>query len=457
MIREIDNIYFLGAGGIGMSALVRYFLSKKKNIAGYDLTETPLTQKLIEEGCNLHFQDDVNLIPQEFKNPETTLVVYTPAIPGNHGELKFFKEHNFRIYKRAAILGEITKNSKGLCVAGTHGKTTTSSMLAHLLKQSHVDCNAFLGGILKNYDSNLLLSEHSDFTVIEADEYDRSFHSLHPYMAIITSADPDHLDIYGTAEAYRESFEYFTSLIQERGVLVMKKGIQLTPRLKKNVRLYTYSASEKADFYADNIRIGNGHLIFDFYSPISCIKNLDLGVPVRINVENAVAALAVAQLNGVNDEELRLGISSFSGSKRRFDRLINTEKLVLIDDYAHHPNELRASINSVRELYPNRKITGIFQPHLYSRTRDFYKEFAQALSSLDELILLDIYPAREEPIPGVTSQIILEEVNISDKKLSSREALLDLMQGNTYDVVLILGAGNIDRCVEPIKKLLCNR
>ncbi|MDL2255485.1 UDP-N-acetylmuramate--L-alanine ligase [Parabacteroides sp. OttesenSCG-928-K15] len=451
---HIQSLYFVGAGGIGMSALVRYFLSKGKKVAGYDRTSSVLTENLNAEGAEIHYEDNVALIPEWCKNPEETLVVYTPAVPADHTELTWFRANGFEVMKRARILGEITRNTRGLCIAGTHGKTTTSSMTAHLLKQSHVDCNAFLGGILKNYGSNLMLSDKSDLTVIEADEFDRSFHQLTPYMAVITSADPDHLDIYGDAQSYRESFELFTSLIRPDGCLIMRKDIAVTPRLQPGVRLFTYSSEEGGDFYAGNIRIGNGDIYFDFIGPDVHIKNVRLGVPVKVNIENAVAAMAVAWLNGVTEEELKAGISSFAGPERRFDFRLKRDDIVLIDDYAHHPMELEASILSVKALYPDRKVTGIFQPHLFSRTRDFLDGFAESLSRLDELILLDIYPAREEPIPGVTSQLILDKVTIEQKTLCRKEELLDLMKHNSYEVVLMLGAGDIDRLVQPVKELL---
>ena len=458
-IETIKSVYFVGAGGIGMSALVRYFLSKGKNVAGYDKTPSDLTETLIKEGADIHYDDNICLIPDYCKDKESTLVVFTPAIPNTHSELSYFRNNGFEIMKRAQVLGIITKSSRGLCVAGTHGKTTTSSMLAHLLKQSHVDCNAFLGGILKNYNSNLMLSDKIDLTFVEADEYDRSFHWLSPYMAVITAVDPDHLDIYGTQDAYRESFEHFTSLIRSGGVLLLKKGVNIKPRLNENVRMYTYSASDGGDFHAKNIRIGNGEIIFDFYGPEVEIKDVSLGVPVKINIENGVAAMALAFLNGVTEEEIRKGMASFEGPARRFDFHLKKDDIVLLDDYAHHPAELKASIVSVKELYAGKRITGIFQPHLYSRTRDFASDFASSLSLLDELVLLDIYPAREEPIPGVTSEIIFKDVTISDKHLIKKEELLDYIKSNlsTFEVVVMLGAGNIDRLIEPVKQILENR
>ncbi len=439
-----------------MSALIRYFLSKGKLVAGYDRTPSDLTGQLNREGAAIHYEDDVALIPDAFKDPKQTLVVYTPAIPESHTELTFFRQKGFEVMKRARVLGEITNCSRALCVAGTHGKTTTSSMIAHLLKQSHVDCNAFLGGILKNYDSNLMLSDKSDLTVIEADEFDRSFHWLSPYMAVVTAADPDHLDIYGTAEAYRESFEHFTSLIRPGGCLVMKKGIAVTPRLKENVKLYTYSVDNGGDFHAENIRIDSGEILFDFVGPDVRISDIQLGVPVKVNVENGVAAIAMAWMNGATPEEIKKGMASFRGPKRRFDIQLKKDNIVLIDDYAHHPAELAACIRSVKELYLDRKVTGIFQPHLYTRTRDFAAGFAVSLSLLDELILLDIYPAREDPIPGVTSKIIFDAVTIPAKKLVHKNELLDLVEkeADTFEVVLVVGAGDIDRLVEPVRQIL---
>ena len=458
-MQKITSVYFVGAGGIGMSALARYFRAKGKQVAGYDKTPSDLTAALIEEGIRIHYTDDIALIPEDCKQIDSTLVIYTPAIPETHTELNYFKTNGFTLMKRARVLGEITRTERGLCVAGTHGKTTTSSMLAHLLKQSHVDCNAFLGGILKNYNSNLMLSDKSDLAVIEADEFDRSFHWLNPYMAVITAVDPDHLDIYGTPAAYRESFEHFTSLIRPDGCLVMKKGLQLQPRLPEGTKLYTYSATEEADFFARNIRIGNGDIVFDFVTPDGSIPDVKLGVPVKVNIENGVAAMALAWLNGLTPEEIRRGMETFAGPVRRFDFHLKKDDIVLLDDYAHHPAELKASIQSVKELYPDKKVTGIFQPHLYTRTRDFAADFAASLSLLDELILLDIYPAREEPIPGVTSQIIFDRVTIPNKRMIRKEELLDLVQKEaaSFEVVLMVGAGNIDRLVEPVKQILEKR
>lgn len=451
---QYTNIYFLGIGGIGMSALARYFKAKGFGVAGYDRTRSRLCEELEAEGIAIHYTDDVAQIAPEFLQKESTLVVYTPAIPTEHTEFCFFKEHGFKIQKRAQVLGEITRMERGLCVAGTHGKTTTSTMLAHLLKQSHVDCNAFLGGISKNYTSNLLLSDKSDFVVIEADEFDRSFHHLTPYMAVVTAVDADHLDIYGTYEAYLESFAHFTSLIAEVGCLIMKKGIALQPRLGKNVKLYTYSSTDESDFYAKNIRIGNGTIVFDFVTPTETIANVELGVPVLVNVENSVAAMAIAWLNGVTADELCQAMASFAGIRRRFETWLKTDSLTIIDDYAHHPAELEASIKSVKALYADKKVLGVFQPHLYSRTRDFYKEFAAALSYLDEVVLLDIYPARELPIEGITSQIIFDEIANENKTLITKKELLDCLKSKRFDVLLTVGAGDIDTYLPQIVEML---
>lgn len=457
-----DRVYFIGIGGIGMSAIARYFMSRGWAVAGYDLTPSPLTQTLEQEGIAIHYQDDVRLIPELFLSPET-LVVYTPAVPSSHSELCYYRAHGQRVLKRSEILGEITRLERALCVAGTHGKTTTSTLLAHLLYSSHVGCNAFLGGISNNYQTNLLLSEQSNLVVIEADEFDRSFHRLSPAMAIITSADPDHLDIYGTAEAYRESFEHFTSLITPGGALILHAGVPVTPRLAEGVRLYTYSTDLKSDFYASMIRVEDARLYFRWHYPAigdapAGSVDVELGVPLRINVENAVAAMAVAYLNGATPEELQRALASFRGVHRRFDRVVDTSRYVLIDDYAHHPVELEASIRSVRTLYPERRIMGIFQPHLYSRTQDFYREFAQSLDALDEVILLDIYPARELPIPGVTSAMIAELMHRPVRVMSKAELVPTLeAEPELADVILMVGAGDIDRLVAPVANELRRR
>ncbi|NLY23786.1 MAG: UDP-N-acetylmuramate--L-alanine ligase [Bacteroidales bacterium] len=448
-----DNIYFVGIGGIGMSNLARFFLARGKRVGGYDRTASALTESLREEGAFVHYSDDLQEIPGEFIDSEKTLIVYTPAVPSTHGELIFFRENGYTLMKRSQLLGEITKTSDAICVAGTHGKTTVSGITAHLLRQSHVDCNAFLGGILKNYDSNLLLSEKSNITVVEADEYDRSFHWLKPRIAIITSADPDHLDIYGTAEAYRESFEMFTSLIRPQGHLIIKKGAAVTPRTDESVIIRSYSETE-GDYHAENIRIGNGEILFDYVSPVGKIEDLFLGVPMKVNIENSVAAIAAAELCGVTPEEIRNGIRTFSGARRRFDFHIKSQQIVFIDDYAHHPRELTAAIRSIKALYPERKVTAIFQPHLYSRTRDFADQFGESLSLLDDVILLDIYPAREEPIEGVTSQLIYDRITSPQKILCTKSELPDLLRSKPMELLVTFGAGDIDRLLPEIEKLL---
>ena len=456
-VNTLKSVYFIGAGGIGMSALVRYFLSKGKKVGGYDRTPSELTMKLIEEGADIHYEEAPEKIPAEFKDPESTLVVYTAAMPEDHILLQYFRKHGFTIYKRAQVLGMLTRSSKGLCAAGTHGKTTTSTMTAHLLHQSQVGCDAFLGGISKNYGTNLLLSDDSAYVVIEADEFDRSFHWLSPYATIITSTDADHLDIYGTEEAYLESFNHYTSLIQPGGSLVIREGIRLQPRLQEGVRLYTYS-SESGDFHAENIRIGGGEIVFDYVSPLGNISDVQLGVPVAINIENGIAAMALAQLSGVSNEEIKTGMASFRGVDRRFDFKIKTDKVVYLSDYAHHPEEIKQSILSMRALYGDKKLTGIFQPHLYTRTRDFYLEFAESLSLLDEVILTDIYPARELPIEGVSSQLIYDNLRPGiDKILCTKEEVIDILKKKEIEVLMTLGAGDIENYAPQICEILNER
>lgn len=441
-----QNIYFIGAGGIGMAALERYLLAKGCNVAGYDRTPSDLTRALEAEGVSMTYSGDETGIPPQFRNPETTLVVYTPAVPESLPIFKWFRENGFEIVKRAKLLGEVTRMSKGICFAGTHGKTTTSSMAAHLLHCGSTGCSAFLGGVLRNYGTNFLLSESSPYTVIEADEYDRSFHHLSPYVAVITSTDPDHLDIYGTEEAYLESFAHFTELIRPDGALVVHTGLKLKPRVKPGVRTFTYSRDE-GDFHAQNIRHTNGSIIFDFVAPDGVISDIELGVPVEINIENAVAAIAAAWIVSEADPgNVRAAISSFMGPKRRFEfhlREAGPLGRAIIDDYAHHPDELKASISSVKALYPDRRLTVAFQPHLYSRTRDFAAEFAQALSLADSVILLNIYPARELPIEGVTSKIIFDKISCPDKVMINKEDLTDTVKKRNFDILLTAGAGDI--------------
>jgi UDP-N-acetylmuramate--alanine ligase len=444
-MNEFDSLYFVGAGGIGMAALERYFLAKGKRIAGYDRTPSDLTRALEQEGVHIDFDEDPALIPDYCLDPQRTLVVYTPAVPDTHKGLTYFREHGFQVIKRAALLGVVTSHSKALCFAGTHGKTTTSSMAAHILHSSGIGCNAFLGGVLRNYDSNFLLSDTSPYSVIEADEFDRSFHHLHPHIAVVTSTDPDHLDIYGTAEAYLESFAHFTELIQPGGTLIIHTGLALKPRVGSDVKTYTYSRDE-GDFHAANIRKGDGEITFDLVTPWETVPDISLGVPVDINIENAVTAMAACRLVDTPVEAMREAVASFMGPKRRFEFWVKEpgeRGRVMIDDYAHHPGELRASIASVRDLYPGRRLTVIFQPHLYTRTRDFAPEFASALSLADEVILLPIYPAREEPIPGVTSEMVLNMVTSTKKCIYSKENLIKSIELSNFDVLLTAGAGDI--------------
>lgn len=453
-LNEIYSVYFVGAGGIGMSALIRYFLSQGKIVAGYDRTATPLTQKLIEEGAQIHYEDDVNLIPACCKQESQTLVIYTPAIPNDHKELTFFRAGNFNIQKRAQVLGLITRNSKGLCVAGTHGKTTTSTMAAHLLHQSSVKCTAFLGGISKNYESNLLLSQISPYTVIEADEFDRSFHHLTPWISVITSTDPDHLDIYGTKEAYLESFRHYTTLIQPGGALILHTNLEMKPDVQPGVKIYTYSRHE-GDFHAENICIGDGEIIFDFVAPDTRIDNIQLGVPVSVNIDNGIAAMALAHLAGATNEEIAQAMQNFRGVDRRFDFRLKTAQYALLSDYAHHPAEIMQSLRSMRQLYKDRKLTAIFQPHLYTRTRDFYREFAESLSLADEVILTEIYPARELPIEGVSSQLIYDNLKPNvEKTLCRKEDVAALLQRNKTEIVIILGAGDLDNYMPLFERIL---
>ena len=452
-IKDIKAVYFVGAGGIGMSAIARYFIHRGLVVAGYDKTPSDLTRQLEKEGMSIHYEECVDAIPEACRNAASCLVIYTPAIPADHQELQYFRTHGFEIQKRAQMLGTLTREHKGLCVAGTHGKTTTSTMCAHIMHQSHLDCNAFLGGISKNYGTNYILSS-SDYVVIEADEFDRSFHWLRPWMTVITATDPDHLDIYGTKEAYLESFRHYTELIQPGGVLIIHRDLEMQEHLQEGVRRYDYALHE-GDFHAENIRIEDGEISFDFISPIECVKNVELGQPVPINIENGIAAMAMAQLAGCTADELRKGMRTFEGVDRRFDFKLKNDRIVFLSDYAHHPKEIYQSAKSIRELYRNRKITAIFQPHLYTRTRDFYKEFAEALSQLDEVILTEIYPAREQPIEGVTSQLIYDNLRPGVKKQIIRKAdVLDFVKGRDFDVLIVLGAGDLDNMVPAIKESL---
>ena len=439
-----------------MSAIARYFISRGIVVAGYDKTPSELTRQLEREGMLVHYEENVDEIPHACKKPQSCLVVYTPAVPADHKELQYFRKGGFEIQKRAQVLGTLTRSHRALCVAGTHGKTTTSTMCAHIMHQSAADCNAFLGGISKNYGTNYILSQ-SEYVVIEADEFDRSFHWLTPWISVITATDPDHLDIYGTKEAYLESFRKYSSLIEPGGALVIHRGLEMKEELREDVRRYDYGLTE-GDFHAENIHIENGEITFDFISPIECVKGVQLGQPVPINIENGVAAMAMAQLAGCTAEELRYGMQTYGGVVRRFDFKIKTDRTVLLSDYAHHPKEIYQSARSIRELYRDRRITAIFQPHLYTRTRDFYRDFADALSQLDEVVLCDIYPAREEPIEGVTSQLIYDclDDNVSKTMIKSKD-VVEYVKSRDFDVLVILGAGDIDNYVPQITKILQER
>lgn len=442
-----NNIYFVGAGGIGMAALERYFLSRGCKVAGYDRTPSELTAALEAEGVEITYSDDPDLIPAAFRNPDETLVVYTPAIPADHRGLQWFRANGFEVVKRAAVLGRVTRSEKAICFAGTHGKTTTSSMAAHILEVSGVGSNAFLGGVLRNYGTNFLLSETSPYAVIEADEYDRSFHQLSPYVAVITSTDPDHLDIYGTEEAYLESFAHFTELIQPGGALLLHTGLKLKPRQSDSVRVYTYGV-DSGDFHAENLTFADGTITFDLVTPTNgTITGIELGVPLEINVDNAIAACAGVMLvkdPAITADDYRTAMKTFLGAKRRFEFWLREPERSIIDDYAHHPDELRASIRSVRRLFPGKRLVVAFQPHLFSRTRDFAADFAEALSQADSVYLLPIYPARELPIPGVTSEIILDRITCPEKQIIEKEQLVDALAAADFDVLLTVGAGDIN-------------
>jgi len=451
---NIKSVYFIGAGGIGMSALERYFLSKGFFVGGYDRTPCELTEKLCTEGVAIHYEDNPEAIPAACRDAAHTLVVYTPAIPADHRELSYFRNNGFEVQKRAQVLGTLTQSMRGLCVAGTHGKTTTSAMTAHLLHSSPVGCNAFLGGITKNYGTNYLLSKESPYVVIEADEFDRSFHHLRPFATVVTATDADHLDIYGTEEAYLESFRHYTSLIQPGGALVVHRGLAMKENLQPGVRRYDY-AREEGDFHAEHIRIGDGRIRFDFVSPFGNIADIELGVPVSINIENGIAAMALAQIAGTPADDIRRAMLTFGGVDRRFDFKIKSDACVFLSDYAHHPAEIRQSILSIREVFAGRRLTAIFQPHLFTRTRDFYKEFAESLSLLDEVILLDIYPAREVPIPGVTSRMIFDELRPDmAKRLCHKEELPAIVERENFDVLFVLGAGDVDNYVPQLAEIL---
>lgn len=452
MATKYKNIYFIGIGGIGMSAIARYFKFKGLNVSGFDRTESELTDKLEEEGIKVHYEDNIDYIP---KDKENTLVVYTPAIPHDMGELVYVQENGYKVLKRSRVLGEITDGERCLAVSGTHGKTTTSTLTAHILTESGDGCSAFLGGISKNYDTNLLMS-HSQTVVVEADEFDRSFLQLHPEIAVITAMDADHLDIYGDIEHVHEAFKAFAS--QVHGTVIAKLGLDITEKDTDAKILHYHYDDEHADFHARNPHPDKlGYFIFDIVYPGGVIKDVKCGTPGWVNVENSIAAAAICLTYGVNPESIKKAIGTFQGVKRRLDIHLNTEKLSYIDDYAHHPAELATAISSMRDIFPGRKLTAIFQPHLYTRTRDFAEDFAASLSKVDKLILLDIYPAREEPIPGVTSEIIFDKVTAPEKVLLKKEELMDYLEKEDLDVLVTFGAGNIDRYIEPITEMLRKR
>ena len=453
-LKDIKSVYFIGVGGIGMSAIARYFLKKGMVVAGYDKTPSVLTRQLEKEGVLIHYEESLDEVPHACRNKDHTLVVYTPAVPKEHQELVWFQENGFDVEKRAQVLGMLSRSHKALCFAGTHGKTTTSAMCAHIMHQSHIDCNAFLGGISQNYGTNYILSDESEYVVIEADEFDRSFHWLRPWMTVITSTDPDHLDIYGTKEAYLESFRHYTTLIQPGGALIIHKNLEVVPAVMEGVKLYEYSQDE-GDFHAENILIEDGEITFDFVSPIERVNGICLGQPVSINIENGIAAMAMAQLNGCTAEELRYGMQTYHGVERRFDFKLKTDRIVFLSDYAHHPKEIYQSARSIRELYRNRRITVMFQPHLYTRTRDFYRDFAESLSLLDHVVLTDIYPAREKPLPGITSQIIYDNLRPEvEKELIHTADALQYVKEHDFEVLVILGAGDLDNQVPEMEKIL---
>ncbi|WP_298900433.1 UDP-N-acetylmuramate--L-alanine ligase [uncultured Psychroserpens sp.] len=444
-LERTHSIYFIGIGGIGMSALARYFVAKGLTVGGYDKTQTEITNALENLGVSIHFDDNINQVESEFLNPDTTLIVYTPAIPGSHGELNYFKSNGFEVLKRSAVLGEITKQTFCLAVAGTHGKTTTTSILGHLLNACDVEVTAFLGGISENYNSNLIL-KGTDVTVVEADEFDRSFLALSPDFACITSMDADHLDIYGNASELIKSFEDFSEKIKPNGKLFVKNGLP--------IKGITYGIEDDSDYSVKNIKIINGSYVFDVKTPNTLLENFKFSLPGRHNLSNALIALAMSVEYGLPHPQLAKALASYKGVKRRFTYQIKTEDLVYIDDYAHHPEEINAVHQAVREMYPNRKVLAVFQPHLYSRTQDFANEFATSLSQFDEIILLDIYPARELPIEGVTSKWLLDKIRNNNKKLVGKSELIDQIKASDASVLLTIGAGDIGEEVKHIKNVL---
>ncbi len=462
-LENFSKIYFIGIGGIGMSAIARYFVAIGKKVAGYDRSPSNLTENLQKEGINIHFEDDISLIPQEFHSKNETLVVFTPAIPVEHSEFQFFQKNQFSILKRAEILGFLTQNEKVIAISGTHGKTTTTTLTSHILLQGKRNISAFLGGISKNYRNNLLLSnkilynsdekQKNEFIVVEADEYDRSFWQLFPYIAVVTSTDADHLDIYHSHDEVKNAFLKFISQIHPEGKLIRKKNISL-PQTSHPKEQYIYSLDSEADFFAKNFRLINRRYHFDIVTPTFIMEDVTLEVQGKVNIENAIAAVAVAYLVGLDEDSIRNALQNFNGVERRFDFQIDRDHLIYVDDYAHHPAELNAFITSMRGIFTDKKITGIFQPHLFTRTRDFAEEFAQALSLLDEVILLEIYPARETPIEGVTSQMLFDKISLKEKYLCSKNELIEFLKKRKFEVLLTMGAGDIDKMVKPIKEIL---
>ena len=446
----ISSVYFLGIGGIGMSALARYFKSIGIKVSGYDKTPTVLTGKLEEEGIAIHFEDNISLID---KNAE--LVVYTPAVPKDHKEYNYLKDNNYTVLKRSEVLGMITKSSYSICIAGTHGKTTTSAMIAHVLRHSDYGCNAFLGGIATNYATNFWSSE-KNVSVAEADEYDRSFLKLFPDVAVITAMDADHLDIYGTAEKLQDAFIEFANQVKPGGLLISKFGLSRSGEFKTTNKISYSMQNNVADAYAENIKLNNGSYVFDIVIKKERIRNVELNMGGMHNIENAVAAITVAKHIGIAAEKIKAAVAAFRGVKRRFEYVVKNDDVVMIDDYAHHPEELRALITGAKELFPGKKCTVVFQPHLFSRTKDFADGFAEVLSLADEVILLPIYPAREKPVEGVNSEMILNKMTSDNKRVLNREALLDWIKNNKQELLITAGAGDIDNLVEPIKKYLEN-
>lgn len=454
-MKNINKIYFVGIGGIGMSAIAKWFVEANYMVAGYDRTPSEITEKLRKKGIKISFDDKIESIPEAFKNnTKETLIIFTPAIPKDSKILNYFQKNNYKIIKRAEILAKLSANKNTIAIAGTHGKTSISSTLAYLLSKTSLSCNAFLGGISKNFKSNVLIHPQSKLMVVEADEFDRSFLQLYPNTAIISAIDADHLDIYKNKQQLLEAFEQFVKQVKKGGNVLLKKGIEINQNLNKEVQYFTYSADEKADFYAKNISIKNRKYHFDFVSPFGNFENFILGVSGRYNLENAVAAIAAALLNKANFVELKMALENYIGVKRRFDVQISSENLILIDDYAHHPAEIEACIKSVRELYPKKTITGVFQPHLFSRTQDFMDDFAKSLDLLDVALLIPIYPAREIPIPGISSESILNKMTLKNKYFCLYNEVVDKINNLQSDIYLIMGAGDIDRLVKPIKQQL---